>query len=506
MLEERAMTLRARLVAALVTLLAVGMAVYGVGTYAAFAAAERGRLDRELRAALPVVQRELLRAAQPDGDGGPDGDDGRPGRPGGGRPGGGGGGLPPRVAPGTYAALLADDGTVVAELQVAGGSAQPDLTGADLTGADLPREGRVWTVGSQAGSGDWRVLAAPGPLGSAVVLAVPTASLAQGLRRLLAIEVVAGLALLAALAAGSWLVLRHGLRPLERMTAAAGAITAGSLERRVPVDGGAAEVATLGTAINGMLDDLEQAFAARAATEQRLRRFVADASHELRTPLTSIQGYAELFRLGRGAPHPDAAGLDTDVVVRRIEEESGRMRRLVEDLLTLARLDEPRPRASDPVDLAVLAADACSDAVALDPGRPVQLHAPAPVPVRGDEGLLRQALTNLVANAVRHTPPGTPIEVSATAAADLATLVVRDHGPGLPPGAAAHAFDRFWQADEARAGTGTGLGLSIVRAVALEHGGTATAATHPGGGAVLTLVLPLDHPTRPDPEDPADAR
>jgi two-component system OmpR family sensor kinase len=165
---------------------------------------------------------------------------------------------------------------------------------------------------------------------------------------------------------------------------------------------------------------------------------------------------------------------------------------LVEDLLLLARLDQTRPPERGAVDLSVVASDACSDAVATDPTRPVRLHAPYPTVVAGDQAHLRQTVANLVTNALRHTPPATPIEVTTAVAGGYALLSVRDHGPGLDAQAVAHAFDRFWQADKARSGTGFGLGLSIVAAVAHEHGGTVTAANAPGGGAVFTLRLPIE--------------
>jgi two-component system OmpR family sensor kinase len=165
---------------------------------------------------------------------------------------------------------------------------------------------------------------------------------------------------------------------------------------------------------------------------------------------------------------------------------------LVEDLLLLARLDQTRTTERAPVDLAVLAADACSDAVASAPERAVTLDAPEPVVVAGDQSHLRQAIANLVTNAVRHTPPGTPIEVSARLSDGMATVSVRDHGPGLDDEALTHAFDRFWQADKARAGTGAGLGLAIVSSIAAEHGGRAMAGNAPDSGAVFTLQLPLN--------------
>jgi two-component system OmpR family sensor kinase len=254
------------------------------------------------------------------------------------------------------------------------------------------------------------------------------------------------------------------------------------------------EVGQLGLALNTMLDEIESAFAERDATEQRLRQFLADASHELRTPLTSIQGFAELFRIGAA----NQEHVDLPTILRRIEEESARMKVLVEDLLLLARLDETRPIQRQPVDLAVLAADACSDAVAAAPDRRVTLDAPEPVVVLGDEAHLRQAIANLVANALRHTPAGTPIEVSARLRDGMGTVTVRDHGSGLDAEALAHVFDRFWQADKARSGSGAGLGLTIVAGIAAEHGGKAVAANAGSGngsrGAVFELLLPLGSP------------
>ena len=173
------------------------------------------------------------------------------------------------------------------------------------------------------------------------------------------------------------------------------------------------------------------------------------------------------------------------------------MKTLVNDLLLLARLDETRPVERQPVDLAVLAADACSDAVASQPTRPVSLDAPDPVVVAGDGDHLRQAIANLVSNALRHTPPGSPIEVSTRLVEGRAVIEVRDHGPGLDTEALQHVFDRFWQADHSRTGAGAGLGLSIVAAIAHEHGGRVSAANAPGGGASFTIDLPLTGTRQP---------
>ncbi|HVW33801.1 MAG TPA: HAMP domain-containing sensor histidine kinase, partial [Acidimicrobiia bacterium] len=387
--------------------------------------------------------------------------------------------------------LRGNNGAVVADLAQSASAGVPRLDD-ELRVTD--RAGRFWTAGTAGGAGQWRVYAGPatGLPGDTVVMAVPLTEVSSALRHLVLIEGSAGLALLALLAAGAWLLLRRGLRPLETMAQDARSITAGNLSQRVSPGEGRTEVGQLGRALNTMLGELESAFAERDRTEQRLRQFLADASHELRTPLTSIQGFAELFRLGS-----EAEGVDRAVILRRIEEESSRMKTLVEDLLLLARLDQTRPIERTPVDLAVLAADACSDAVAAAPGRPVSLDAPEPVVVLGDEGHLRQAIANLVTNALRHTPTGTPVEVGARIAGNRAVITVRDHGSGLDDEALAHVFDRFWQADSARVGAGAGLGLAIVAGIAAEHGGRAGAANATGGGALFSLELPLGPASAP---------
>lgn len=484
------MTLRLRLVVALAVLVTIGLGVFGAVTYALFARSQYDQLDDQLRSSVGTVAAALREQAGLDP--GPPADDGR-------RPDGDGPPLAVVVGPGTYAELRAADGTVLAAQQVADASTQPDLTGAMTEG-----EGeRFTTVGSQEGSTDWRVLVTRDRTDDEVlVIASPTTEVEAALDRLVLIEALAAAGLLAVLAVGAWIVLRRGLRPLEQMATTASAITAGDLSRRVAPADHRSEVGELGLALNTMLGGIEGAFAERDATEARLRQFLADAAHELRTPLTSVQGFAELFRLGAPGRQPDL-----DVIMRRIEQESSRMRVLVDDLLLLARLDQTREPQRMPVDLAVLAADACTDAIAAEPARPVTLTAPAPVVVRGDEAHLRQAIANLVTNALRHTPAGAPVEVRAVTVTDDgdgddgdgdgddgrapgALVSVRDHGAGLTPDALAHVFDRFWRADSARAGSGTGLGLSIVAGIAAEHGGIAEAANAPGGGAVFTLRLP----------------
>jgi two-component system OmpR family sensor kinase len=476
------MTLRWRLVLALVALVTMAQAAFFLTTYALYRTSEYQRLDAELRSSETLVDQQLDQAAGPGAQGG---------RP----PPGSGAGIGPAptstgpnggpavvLPPGTYAELVNAEGTVISHIQLSDKSAQPKLTSL----AAAPPAGRLFTAGSTSGSGSFRVLEETGPDQTTTIIAIPTTEVTEALHRLVLIETAGLAALLVILSVGSWLVLRRGLRPLERMAGTARVISAGDLSQRVSPSGGPSEVGQLGLALNTMLGDIESAFAERDATERRLRQFLADASHELRTPLTSIQGFAELFRVGG-----DKGRVDLPTILRRIEQESARMKVLVEDLLLLARLDQPREAERAPVDLAVLAADACSDAVATAPDRSVSLDAPEPVVVAGDQSHLRQAVGNLVANAVRHTPPGTPIDVRAALYDGGAVLSVRDHGPGLDADSLPHVFDRFWQADKARVGAGAGLGLAIVAAIATEHGGTATAANADGGGAEFTLRLPV---------------
>jgi two-component system OmpR family sensor kinase len=332
--------------------------------------------------------------------------------------------------------------------------------------------------------------ATPGDPSHMTVVAVPFTEIDATLNHLLLIEALVIAAVLIALAAAAWWLVRLGLRPLDRIGATAGAIAAGDLSHRVERAEPRTEVGRLGLALNAMLARLEQAFAERRASEERLRRFLADASHELRTPLSSIRGYAELFRIGAAREGPDV-----EKAMSRIEDESARMGVLVEDLLALARLDEVRDAHREPVDLAGLARDAVHDAQAVAPDREIELRdaGDGAAVVDGDPDQLRQVLANLMRNALVHTPAGTPIEVALRTAGDDATLEVRDHGPGLPTKDPSELFDRFWRADpgRGRGRAGAGLGLAIVAGIVHAHGGRAEAADAEGGGARFTVVLPL---------------
>lgn len=479
------MTLRLRMVVAIVALAMVGLGVFGIALTSFYSRSQYQRTDERLRSSVPMMGGRLMESA---GLGGPfevPGTNGRvigntdptdldaPDRP-------------TLLAADTYAELRSSAGETLASVTLSDTEDAPVITNRMIREADAAG---FFNADSENGDVSWRVHASSDPRISdaTIIVAVPLSEVSNSINRLILIEVIAGLGLLTLIGGGSWLILRHGLRPLEQMAESASSITSGDLAQRVSPSGGNTEVGQLGLALNTMLSDIELAFDERDRTEQRLRQFLADASHELRTPLTSIQGFAELFRLG-AEDDPETLR----VILRRIEEESDRMKALVEELLLLAHLDETRPAERVEVDLAVLAADACTDASATAPDREVTLTAPEPVVVIGDVDHLRQAIANLVTNALRHTPDGTAIGVTVERDGNDALITVRDHGSGLDDEALAHAFDRFWRADSARAGSGTGLGLSIVAGIADEHGGSVTAQNAPDGGAVFVIRVPID--------------
>jgi two-component system, OmpR family, sensor kinase len=308
------------------------------------------------------------------------------------------------------------------------------------------------------------------------------------------IELAVSLGLLAALLVLMTVLVRLGLRPLEDMARQADAIADGDLTRRVKPDDGDGEIARLGRALNGMLEQIETAFAQRTRSEERLRSFLADASHELRTPLTSIRGYAELLQ-------KDALGdLEArDRALSRIEKEAARMGVLVGDLSILAREGEGPEPILERVDLAAVAADVVADARALDTGRTVDLRAPTEVAVAGDEARLEQMVHNLIGNALAHTPPGTPVEVRVSACGPEAVLEVQDHGPGMGAEEASRVFDRFYRGRADRLDGGSGLGLFIVASLARTFGGQASVDTAQGRGATFRVALPRweDRPQAP---------
>jgi two-component system OmpR family sensor kinase len=475
--------LRVRLVLALLVLVALAITVIGVAGTQALRTYLLDRVDTQ----LVDSTREF------------------PGRPGPfGRPrlpGNRDEGFWPAPAGGFFLAIT-DAAGVGGGLQTPRESAQTAPRLPVLTAAEVAeRAGKPFTVPAVGAGADWRVLVTALPDGAgAVTVASSLADVDSTVARLWAIDLVVGLAVLTLLGGLGYALVRRSLRPLAAVETTAAAIAGGDLSRRVPDAGDRTEVGRLAGALNAMLARIEAAFAAQRsseawarASEERMRRFVADASHELRTPLTSIRGFAELHRQGAVAA-PGAI----ERVMGRIEGEATRMGLLVEDLLLLARLDQARPLERRPVDLLTLAADAVHDAQPLAPGHVLRLEAagsdggPPPV-VLGDEARLRQVVANLVSNAVTHTPPGTEVTVRVSSTTDSAVLVVADTGPGLSPADADRVFERFYRADQSRgraAGGGSGLGLSIVAALVQAHGGTVGLDTAVGAGARFTVRLP----------------
>ena len=356
-----------------------------------------------------------------------------------------------------------------------------------------PQTGRPFTLAAVTGGEEYRALAADAPDGRVFVIAHilrdVTAAEAALTRRLLT---GGGLVLLLGIG-GVWLTVRRGLQPVEKMIDTAAAIAAGDLSQRVPAADPDSELGRLGTSLNEMLTSVEVAFVAENRANDRLRQFVADASHELRTPLASISGYAELDR--RGALSDPT---ERDRVMRRIEAETKRMSRLVEDLMFLARLDlgdqAEAMLVQRPVDLAAIARDAVADHQAIDPDRPVSQVGPERVMAHADGERLTQVFVNLLANLRVHTPRGTVASLSLTHSDGWVEVRLADTGPGFPADALPLVFDRFYRADPSRSrrSGGSGLGLAIVAAIVEAHDGTVNASNN--GGAVIAFRIPANPP------------
>ncbi|MFL5846623.1 MAG: sensor histidine kinase [Solirubrobacteraceae bacterium] len=466
-------SLRSRLLASVLGIAALGLILLAAIVYAEQRSFLYDRLDEQIEHAPAAMGRILFDQAYGNGanGGGP-----APGRPNGPR-----GGPEGTLPPGTYGELRTAAGKQVGDGVTIGYDAD-DTSGVSLP--DLPasiKPNTVLTVGK------FRVIAAPSPTGLVTVVAVPIGQTDETLDRLLVVEGLVILGILAVLGFVAWVVVRVGLLPLDRIGHTAGRIAGGDLSHRVESTDPRTEVGRLGTALNAMLDRLEKAFAERQASEDRLRRFLADASHELRTPLSSIRGYAELYRMG--ATREPA---EVERSMKRIEGEAERMGVLVEDLLTLARLDEVADAPHVEVDVGNLARDTVDDARATAPDREITLRADGPALVSGDAHQLRQVLANLVRNALVHTPEGTGIEVAAEREDGQVRVEVRDHGPGLPTADADAIFERFWRAEggRERGKDGAGLGLAIVAGIVDAHGGSVSARNAEGGGAAFTVTLP----------------
>lgn len=461
-------SLRGRLLVGVISLVVVGLLIFDIATYAALQDFLTKHTDAQLAAGRAAATGFLT-----------------------GQSGERGGGPSIQFPLGTVVELIAKDGTVITASIFNYGT--PSLALPVLPHA-LPNAGRdnptLFTVPGTGGVAHFRVAvwSEDSFSGNFVVLASPLTEVQSTLSQLLLLEVEISLGVVVATAVLALLIVRIGLRPLQRMGAVAQDIAAGDLSRRVEPATDKTEIGRLGLALNGMLNQIEAAFAERSASNDRLRRVIADASHELRTPLTSIRGYAEMLR--RGAAESPR---DSETARRRIEEESVRMTGLVDDLLVLARLDQGRPLDKAAVDLRTIASDAVADARVVAPLRPISLSSNGPVIVTGDDTRLRQVLGNLVRNALVHTPQQTPIEVDVATHDGVGRVSVVDHGPGLAADDVERIFEPFYRADPSRSRDrgGAGLGLSIVSAVVTAHGGRVKVSRTEGGGATFEVELPL---------------
>jgi two-component system OmpR family sensor kinase len=471
-------SLRARLVAAMIALLATACLVVGATTEIALQQSLYEKIDSQLR----------------DSAGPPPGSGSVPPPP---SNGGRGDVFRGGQGKGTLRAFVVD-GTVTDSRVITDYDHAYEPVPADYTPNLLTVTPEANPVTRNLGNtlGDYRLFAHQGQSGVIVITGLPLNDAQSTLFGVAA--VIGGVTVFVLLVAGfaGAVIVRRTLQPLRRVAATATKVSELRLDRGV-VDLGQrvpeqdtdlrTEVGQVGAALNRMLDHVSNALEARHASETQVRQFVADASHELRTPLAAIRGYAELSRRSR-TPVPE----DVAHVLRRVESEAQRMTTLVEDLLLLARLDAGRPLIQEPVDLTMLVVDAVSDAHAAGPRHDWELDLPdEPVTVLGDGARLHQVLANLLTNARTHTPDGTTVTVGVSADPAGAVLTVCDTGPGIPPELQPHIFERFARGDSSRsrAAGSTGLGLSIVHAVVTAHYGTVSVDSSPGS-TTFTVRLP----------------
>jgi two-component system OmpR family sensor kinase len=464
------LSLRGRLLIGVISLVVIGIVIFDLATYASLRSFLYGRVDSQLSSGRVIAVTVL---------------GGREEGP---------GSTAAQFPTGTVIQEVTPDGTVLVTKVAAPpfSTAQPALPTLPRTlpNVGMDKASQPYDLAGTGSVSKFRVIDWPEDSfnGNFVVFAIPIDDVLSTLNQLLVQELLISAAVVGATAVLALLIVQIGLRPLRRMGAIAGTIAAGDLSRRVEPATPRSEIGRLGLALNAMLSQIEAAFAERKASEQRLRRFIADASHELRTPLTSVRGYSEMLRRGASESPSDA-----ELARRRIEEESVRMSTLVDDMLLIARLDQGRPLETKPVDLQAIAQDAVDDARVVAPLREITLHASEPVVVNGDDPRLRQVMGNLMRNALVHTPTRTPIEVEVSTEDSVARISVTDHGPGLPDEDAHRIFEPFYRADPSRSrdSGGAGLGLSIVSAVVAAHGGRVQVRETSGGGATFEVELPL---------------
>jgi two-component system OmpR family sensor kinase len=394
-----------------------------------------------------------------------------------------------RIPTATSLTLLGRDGKVSAQIggDLNSNSMSPYVVA--ITSTEISsHHGSPFTLDTPGS--DFRIVALPFSNGQGTVVAAKSlGDLDNTMERLRFIFMLISIVLLLLILLAARSVIRVGLRPLEAVEVTAEEIARGNLSARLPDADPGTEVGRLVTSLNTMLSRIEESFAVQTQSENKLRRFVADASHELRTPITAIRGFSELHRQGAVTGEKD-----TSELIGRIENESKRMSSLVEDLLLLARLDQAREMDSKPVDINQVVEDAVISARAAGPKHPIELISESDeIFTLGDEVRIHQVVANLLANARAHTPVGTPITVSVTSNNNGVEISVADKGPGLSEEDQAKIFERFYRADASRVRTGpdgSGLGLSIVDAVMRAHGGSASVKSKLGEGATFTLLFP----------------
>ncbi|MBD3923210.1 HAMP domain-containing histidine kinase [Nocardioides cavernae] len=465
---RRPLTLTARLVAVVVLLVAVSALLIGTATTLAM----QQNLDRRLDADVRDAARFAAGPRHPDRDG----DDFGPGQQFG-------------SLQAYYPDAGASRGLVLSEQEGDGWSASTALDEAELAAMEALGAARDPQTVDLPDLGSYRVLVTDVP-GGTFVAGLPRSEVEETVERLVQLELLTGLLGVLAAAGVGMVVVRRQLSPLREVAATAHRVAelplaSGEIEMadRVPerLTDERTEVGQVGSALNAMLDHVEHSLGQRHRSEQQVRQFVADASHELRTPLATIAGYTELAR-----HRPETGG----TALAKVETESARMTALVEDLLLLARLDSGRPLERRAVDLSRLLLEAVDDARVVDPDRSWRLSLPdEPITVTGDEARLHQVVSNLLANARKHTPPGSTVTITGTAGAAGAGFTVHDDGPGFAPDLAPRAFERFTRGDAARTRGGAGLGLSLVEAIVGAHGGAVTLDSRPGD-TTITVVLP----------------
>ena len=483
-------TLRRRLTLTVAALLVLATLLIGVVSVLALRSFLIERLDTQLGAAVNRSQNAVDKDPRQGGPFVPDGDDHASGAL-----------LAPGQAAGTLvgvvnatavsAGILTGDGSVslIGTTDSSQASSLAHLR--DVTPASSPATVHIESLG------DYRVVAIAGPRSESLVIGLPLGEVNAATEQLILVILIVSVLGIGATVIAGRLLIRWELRPLERVAAMATRVS------ELPLDKGQVdlaeriderdsdartEVGRVGNAVNVMLGHISRALTSRQASEDKVRRFVADASHELRTPLASIRGYAELTRRG-GAEIPD----DVRHSLTRIESEATRMTGLVEDLLLLARLDEGRELARVSVDLSRTIVDAVSDAHAAGPDHEWHVDLPEePIEVPGDSARLHQVVVNLLANARVHTPAGSRVDVALKTANGVAVLTVTDNGPGILEADIPSLFERFTRGDASRTrATGsTGLGLAIVAAVVAAHHGLVAVASAPGR-TEFRVSLPL---------------